>query len=154
MKLKHSRWMAGVCLLSGGFCVSLPAAAPTSAGPSSPEAIKDFHYTLSTAAPASTPVTAPLVVDTSDPELAAAASLPATRMNSLKVRGSGLSDRDYRELSQEVSRRPLTAARAFFTANLGNGAQLEAIGAPLYPMDGENATHQTQARFPIFGVNW
>lgn len=146
MKLKPSRWMAGVCLLSGGLCISLSAAAPTSAVTYTPN--------LAPPPPPPMPPEARLAINPSSTHLDATAQMAPITMTSMHVRGATLSDRDYRELREEVGRKPLTAARAFFTSNLSNGAQLEAAGAPLFPIAGENATHQDQVRVPVVGVNW
>jgi hypothetical protein len=100
------------------------------------------------------PPEARLAINPSSTDLSAVAQTPPTRMSSLRVSGATLSNRDYRDLNESVGRKPLTAARAFFTSTLPGGAQLEALGAPLFPIAGENATHQTQVRVPAVGVNW
>jgi len=67
---------------------------------------------------------------------------------------SSLPDVSYRELEDSVTMRQLLAPRVIYSWNVGETAQVQALGAPVSAMPAETPASQHQARFPLFIFAW
>ncbi|MGH7997647.1 MAG: hypothetical protein ACREFX_14980 [Opitutaceae bacterium] len=65
-----------------------------------------------------------------------------------------LSDRQYRDLQQEVTAPPLAERRALYTEDIAHHARLNAIGPIIKPIRGETEGERQQVRISLLSVTW
>ena len=85
--------------------------------------------------------------DLSDAFQATPVQMPAYQVRDLP-------DRTFRELNESVAVRDLLAPCVIFKKDTEHGQELQAIGAPIRPIEGEKADHALQARFPVVSLAW
>jgi hypothetical protein len=153
MKMTPSQLMAGLSLLASASAFAsdpTSVSAPSHSDPVSQEPMKAFVYQPNFTAANPAPVTPPPVV-INNGATDVAKDAPVT-MNTFVVKESP--DRQFRAARDAMAYPDPTTPHALFTKDLSNGAQFEALCAPIDRTWGETVIGGLQPRFPLVGINF
>jgi hypothetical protein len=153
MKMTPSQLMAGLSLLASASAFAsdpTSVSAPSHLDSVSQEPMKAFVYQPNSHGANPTPVTPPAV--TINPAAADTAKEAPVTMNTFVVKESP--ERQFRAVRDAMAYPDPTKPHALFTKDLSNGAQLEALCAPIDRTWGETVIGGLQPRFPLVGINF